>query len=622
MQQEPVRKNIFRYIKSSDSVLEPILEMQTGIFRRSRTAEAILVVTLGVLIPACESCSADDSATRTRRQNSTVVLPQPSAAQFGGTLHVAQKAEPETFNPVATIGTGSRDILALLHADLIHINRRTLRTEPALAERWEVSPDRCVYTIHLRRGLRFSDGHPLDADDVLFTFRIHLDEKVHSTQRDLLLINGQPLQVSKVDSLTVRVRLPAPYAAAERLFDGFAILPRHILSAAYQSGNITHAWGLDSAPASVAGLGPFQLQEYVPGQRIVLRRNPFYWKTDAAGRKLPFLDRIIIQFVPSEDSQVIRLRAGELDIVDTITARNFAALQAEQPGGTVQLFDSGPGLEYNFLVFNLNVPAANASAEAKRRYSWFSQLSFRRAISAAIDRESVVRLVYRGLGDTLRGPVTKGNTLWENPALPVVTRSMGNARSLLEQGSFSWKNGGLVDAQGHPVEFSILVTATSSERRQIAAIIQEDLRQLGMKVSTIALESRAVNDRILNRGDYDAAVMALAGADADPNSDMSVWTRDGRLRVWNRSPGITGWEKEADYEMRQQMVTPDYRLRKQMFDRVQQLIAENLPVICIASPHILSAARTHVRGLQPAHLRPYTLWNADVLSISGGAAKH
>jgi len=383
-----------------------------------------------------------------------------------------------------------------------------------------------------------------------------------------------------------------------------------------------HAWGLDSTPAAIAGLGPFQLQEYVPGQRIVLRRNPFYWKTDVSGRHLPFLDRIIVQFLPSEDSQVIRLRAGELDIVDTISARNFSALRADRPAGPVQLFDSGPGLEYNFLVFNQNVPAANASMEAKRRYSWFSQLAFRRAVSAAIDRESVVRLVYRGLGDVLEGPVTKGNSVWENPALPVVTRSIGRARSLLEQASFSWKDGVLVDAQSNVVEFSILVSATSSERRQIATILQEDLRQLGMKVSTIVLESRAVTDRILNRGDYDAAVMALAGADADPNSDMSVWTADGRLRLWNHGPGISDWEREADRQMRQQMVTPDYMRRKRMFDRVQQLIAENLPIICIASPHILSAARTYVRGLQPAHLRPYTLWNADVLSVGGGAADH
>jgi peptide/nickel transport system substrate-binding protein len=596
--------------------------MRAGPFRQWRAPEAVLAMTVALLITDCESRRTDDRVARATSQNSREVSPERQAPQFGGTLRVAQKAEPETFNPIAAIGTGSRDILGLLNADLIHINRRTLRTEPALAERWEVSADGREYTIHLRPGLQFSDGHSMNADDVLFTFRVHLDEKVHSTQRDLLLINGQPVKVTKVDLLTVRVRLPAPYAAAERLFDGFAILPRHLLSERYRSGNLTLAWGLDSAPAHIAGLGPFRLQEYVPGQRIMLGRNPFYWKTDAAGRKLPFLDRIIVQFVPSEDNQVIRLRAGELDIVDALTARNYAALRGDEQAGRVQLFDSGPGLEYNFLVFNLNDPGANASGEAKRRYSWFSQLSFRRAVSAAIDRQAVVRLVYRGLGHVLRGPVTKGNTLWENLAVPVDTHSTARARSLLGQASFSWKDGLLTDSQGNSVEFSILVSATSSERRQIAAIVQEDLRQVGMKVSVVALDSRAVNDRILNRGDYDSAVMALAGADTDPNSDMNVWTAHGRLRVWNRSPGATEWEREADSQMRQQMVTPDYRQRKRMFDRVQQLIAENLPIICIASPHILSAARSGVRGLQPAPMRPYALWNADVLSLSAGAAEH
>ncbi|MGB6979239.1 MAG: ABC transporter substrate-binding protein, partial [Candidatus Acidiferrales bacterium] len=185
----------------------------------------------------------------------------------GGRLVVTLRSEPKTLNPVLAVDASSRDIIRCLTADLIHINRQTQKTEPALAKSWTASRDGRQYTLRLRRGLRFSDGQPLDADDVVFSFRLYLDEKIDSPQRDLLVVGGKPLVVEKVDDDTVRFELAQPYAAAERLFDGLAILPRHLLENAYRSGSFSDAWPLSMAPSQFAGLGPFRLKEYVPGQR-------------------------------------------------------------------------------------------------------------------------------------------------------------------------------------------------------------------------------------------------------------------------------------------------------------------------------------------------------------------
>jgi peptide/nickel transport system substrate-binding protein len=184
--------------------------------------------------------------------------------KHGGVLVVAQSSEPKTFNPVIAVDQPTRH-LSVLSADLIHINRRTLRTELALAKSCSVTRDGRHYTLTLRDGLRFSDGSPLTADDVVFTFAVHLDPRVNSPQRDLLLVNGQPIAVTKLSSASVRVDLPAPYAPGERLFDSFWILPRHKLERAYAEGRFAQAWTLGSTPAEIA-TGSVPLQA-VPGQR-------------------------------------------------------------------------------------------------------------------------------------------------------------------------------------------------------------------------------------------------------------------------------------------------------------------------------------------------------------------
>ena len=236
---------------------------------------------------------------------------------------IAQRSEPRTFNPIVAIDQNSFGVNARMQADLIHINRATQKTEAALAKSWTVSRDGTQFTVKLRRGLRFSDGAPFDADDVLFSFKVYLDEQVHSPQRDLLIIAGKPLTVQKLDAYTVRFIFPAPYSAAERVFDGLAILPRHLLEKDYEDGKINQAWSLNTPPEKIAGLGAFRLKQVIPGDRVVLERNPNYWKMDAKGQRLPYLDELIFVAVPTQDAQVIRFQAGDSQIISGLSCGEF-----------------------------------------------------------------------------------------------------------------------------------------------------------------------------------------------------------------------------------------------------------------------------------------------------------
>lgn len=560
-----------------------------------------------------KSRTAPGSKTTSFRTAEELLITSSPGGRYGGRLVVTQRSEPKTLNPVVALDSASREVVQRMMADLIHINRESQHTEPALATSWKVSRDGLRYTLELRRGLCFSDGQPFDADDVLFSFQVYLDEKLHSPQRDLLIVGGKPVVVRKLNAYTVEFQLARPYAAAERLFDSVAILPRHLLEKPYQEGSLDKAWGLATPPDRIAGLGPFRLKRYIPGERLELERNPYYWKADRSGNRTPYLDELDFLFVASQDAQAIRFQAGESDLAAGLSAENYAVLDKQRARG-YKLYDLGPGLEYNFLFFNLN--ERGVPAEISRKQAWFGDLRFRQAVSAAIDRDAIVRLVYQGHGVPLWGHVTPGNKLWLNTSIPRPSASLAQARKLLQSAQFSWKGDGtLVDKKGTPVEFSIVTSAGNSQRAQMATIIQNDLSQLGMSVHVAPVEFRALLDRVFQTHAYEACVLGLGSGDVDPNAEMNVWLSSGGTHVWNpgRARPATPWESEVDSLMREQMSTLDFSKRKRLYDRVQELVATNLPVICLASPDILVGAKNGLGNFRPAILDNYTLWNVEEL---------
>ncbi len=547
------------------------------------------------------------------------------AGRSGGRLVVSLRAEPKTLNPVLATDAPSREVIATMRADLVHINRATQLSEAALAKSVKVSSDGLQYTVTLRQGLRFSDGQPLDADDVLFSFRVYLDESVHSPQRDLLIVGGKPITVRKIDAQTLVFQFAKPYGVGERVFDGLAILPRHLLEKPYQDGKLAQIGTLSTPANQWAGLGPFRLKEYVAGQRLILERNPYYWKTDTKGHRLPYLDELVFLFVPSSDAQVLRFQSGEADVISGLGAENFSVLSRQRRGYT--MVDAGPGLEYNFLFFNLNDLGGKTAPEVARKQKWFREVKFRQAVSAAVDRQAIVRLVYQGRGAALWGPVAPGNRRWVDTEIGHPARSLDKARQLLREAGFTWTSGAsgdpaLTDAEGGPVEFSILTSSSNADRTKMSTLIQDDLKQLGMRVQVVPLEFRSLIDRVMQTKEYDACVLGLVSFDADPNSDINVWLSNGGTHLWNPSQAhpATQWEGEIDRLMEEQLTATSYEQRKKLYDRVQEILAAFQPMIFLASPDILAGAKNTIGNFHPAVLEPYVLWNVEQLYLRNGAA--
>jgi peptide/nickel transport system substrate-binding protein len=538
--------------------------------------------------------------------------------RVGGRLVVAQRAEPKTLNPVVALDVVSREVISLITASLVDIDQQSFQPVAALAKSWTKSPDGRQITVQLRNGLRFSDGYPFNADDVVFTFRVHEDENIHSPQRELLIVGGKPIVVTKLDAYTVRFDFAAPYSVGERLLDGIGILPRHLLEKSYEEHRLAQEWGLLATPERVVGLGPFRLKEYVPGERLVLGRNPYYWKTDTRSVRLPYLEEIVFAFTSSENAQVLQFLSGEADLIENLSPENFLALKSEEAHRGFRLHDAGPGLEYTFILFNQN-DLGSRSASIQGKQEWFHDRVFRQAISAAVDRDAIVQLVYRGMASPIWAHVTEGNKPWFNDKLPRTAHSLTRARDLLRAAGFSWDSSNrLLDPSKHEVSFSILTSAGNSQREKISTLVQDDLKQIGIAVSIVSLEFRSMMDRIFNTYDYETAVMTLASGDVDPNSEMNVWTVNGSTHLWNLSAKAPeGWEREVDQLMRRQLVSLSFEERRQLYGRVQELVAANLPIVCLASPHVLVGASRRVQNLHPSILRPYALWNADALFLDG-----
>jgi peptide/nickel transport system substrate-binding protein len=545
---------------------------------------------------------------------------QSQIGRQGGRMTMPQLAGPKSFNRLLVNDQETITICDCITAPLITINRKTQQPEPALAESWTISNDGLVLTMTLRPGVRFSDGHPFTADDVLFTFQVLFDPKVNAPSASQLKLSNKPVTVEKVDDATVRFRFPAVHAAAERLFDGIAILPKHALERPYTEGKFETAWNLAARPSDVLSLGPFKLKEYVPGQRTVLERNPYYWKKDAKGNRLPYLDGLIFEIVPSRNTQVLKFRNGELDLLRPITAEEGQALKDLEKSGKMKIFNLGPSLINEIFWFNQNDrknPQTGKPFVDPIKLAWFRQQKFRQALSYAIDRQAIIDLVFLGKATACWGPINKSNRAWFNSKIMTYEHNLPKARTLLQEAGFHYEKNQLKDAAHHTVEFTLITNAGNTLRQKMGTIIQGDLAKIGIKVQFAPIETRLLLSKIQETFDYEACLLALQSGDTDPTAEMAVLLSKGHSHWWNprQDRPATNWEARIDDLMSRQLNVGNQADRKKLFDEVQQIMSEQQAFIYLVARDLMIAAHHRIGNLKPAVLYDFALWNCEELFI-------
>ncbi len=561
------------------------------------------------------SCGSTDPAEPSRQD-----FPLPAGAQTlqlqgkpGGTLRYPLSGEPATFNLLAAQDTRSIVVGLLFTATLLELDPIDQTIQPGVAESWQISEDGLTVTLKLRSGLLFGDGTALSAQDVLFTFQQIMREESQTHFKTNFHFPGQSLSFESPDAQTVRILLARPDASMEFFLSQIPVLPRHLLSGS--SRPIEEEWNLETPADQITGLGPFLIESHQPGLMTVLRRNPHYWKVDSEGLRLPYLDRIELHYITDINNQVLRLQAGELDLIDQVlTPESFQLLSRDQ--SSITATDAGPSNKLSLLWFNLNPEGSSEDgqpllSEEKRR--WFSDPDFRRAISLAINRQEISRIVFLGYATPASGVVTALNRTWRAPQIAPLRHDRQAARRLLQEAGFSWGGGGdgqLLGPQGKAVRFELLTTTETSLNR-MAALIQQDLKAIGIDISLRQEELRSVISRVINARRYDAALSSFT-LPWEPSDLGSFFYSSGQAHLWNpmQLQPATAWEQRIDDLMSDQRVTLDHEKRRNLFHGVQQVMADNAPALPLIHWNLLMAHRSQLRNLQPTDLVQCCLWNA------------
>lgn len=553
---------------------------------------------------------------------------------FSG-LIVPTPSDAGTFN--YPLNQSAYSVFGYIYDPLIRENGVTGELEPGLAESWEVSEDGQTITITLREGLKWSDGEKMTADDIIFSYNdIYLNDEIPTSFKDILRIGksrGLPT-VKKIDDRRVEFSTPEPFAPFIRYAGGLPILPAHALRESVVTKDeegkplFLEKWGTNTPTSEIIGNGMYRLQKHVPNQRIILEKNPFYWRKDTEGNPQPYIENIVWQVIQNSDTQLLNFRSGQLDTME-VQAEMFPLLKQEEKRGKYTIYNGGPTSDSSFVSFNLN-KARNAEGKPfvePFKSRWFNNNKFRQAIAYAIDRQAMTNNIYRGLGAPQHSPIPVTSPFYLSPeeGLKTYNYDPEKAKQLLLEAGFKYNTEGeLLDAEGNRVEFTLLASAGNKVRELMATQINQDLAELGIKVNPQFLSFNTYVERLSLSRDWDAYLGGFRGGGIEPHGGYNIWSVNGRLHTFNQGqqPGedpiegweIADWEQEIDdlYVKGSQVL--DEAKRKEFYAKAQQIIAEQLPFIYMVNPLQFEAIRDRIQGIQYTELGG-GFWNLYELKI-------
>lgn len=572
---------------------------------------------------APEGNNASNSANAVT-EDTPQVEPTSSPGRYGGTLTEATISDPKTLNLWVAAETSSTEVVGPLTDALIGRNSYTLQWEARLAELPEVSTDGLTWTFNLKPDLKWSDGQPLTADDVIFTLDVIYDPSIQTNMREGMMVDverdgkhgREPLKYRKIDARTVEFRFPARYAPAREMLS-FPIAPRHKLLAAYKAGNFNNTWNVNTNPKELVSCGAWVLDSYRPGQRLIYSRNPHYWEKDAAGGPLPYLEHLVLLIVSDINTTTLKFQNGETDVL-AVSHKDYALINRGAARGKYKIHNLGPGLGFTFFGFNLN-PNSRPAQRNPELIKLFRQQKFRQAVSHAINRERICRSVYQGLAQPMWGPETPANKAFYNPKVPTYPYDPERARRMLQELGLKDADGnGKLELPGSGnVSFNILTNVENNLRTSMATIISSDLQQVGLDATFTPINFNSLVTRLDAKPpapyDWQAMVLGFTGS-VEPNNGRNIWQSSGNLHQWHpyQKTPATPWEKEIDDIFRKGAQEMDEQKRKALYDRYQVIAAEQLPFIFLVLPDSIYAVRDGFGNLKPTPTGG-VLWNVEEL---------
>ena len=507
--------------------------------------------------------------------------------------------DPKTFNTIVSNEGSTTEVIGDLFEGLVRLNPETLKHEPMIAKSWEVSEDKKEWIFHLREGVKWSDGQPLSADDVIFTLMAIYDPKVLNSLKDILSIGGKPLKAEKIDDKTVKFILPKPFAPFLSIMS-FDILPEHILGKVLQAGKFADTWGVNTPPQEIIGSGPYIMAKYVPAQYVRYKRNPNYWMKDEAGNPFPYLEEKTLLIVPDQNTIYLKFTAGQTDI-HSPRPEEVETLKGDAKKMDISVKKIGLSTGSSFVTFNRNPKHFNKEGTKDPKLVWFTDKHFLTAIAHAIDKKSIIVNTMNGLGKPAVAEISEENKIFHNPNLKDYEYDLKKAAKLLEDGGYKKDAEGLLrDKEGNRVEFALNTNAGNKLREKICSILKEDWEKLGMKVNYRPLEFNSIVEKLMSNFQWDAILISLSGG-PEPHNGANVHRSSGNLHFWNprQEKPATKWEAEMDRLIEEGASEMDLEKRVKIYHRMQEIYHEELPMILTARQDTFSAYKNKLKNYEP-----------------------
>ncbi len=533
--------------------------------------------------------------------------------KYGGQIVVSTIGEgPKTFNPWVSKDATSSEIADLMYDSLLSTDPVTGQVIPNMAKEFKVSEDQKTYTITLRKGLKWTDGREITSDDVVFTWNdIILAGFGNTSLRDSVLIDGEYPIVKKIDKYTTEFKIKRPFSPFLR-FVGTQIAPKHVFAPVIKKGLRYFDSYLSTTvkPKDIVSSGAFMLEEYVPAQRVVLKRNPNYYVADENHNLLPYIDKYVILIVGDLNNEMLKFESGELDVIN-VRGKDLPRFKLKEKKSDFKLYNLGPATSTMFIAFNLNT---RKNKEGKYyvnpiKQKWFNDINFRTAVDYAIDRTAMVNNVVNGVAQPLYTAESLSSIYLNEKLAAGHEKNIEYSKELLEKSGFYTDEQGILhDKDGNTVEFDLYTNAGQTEREACGVMIKEDLALLGMKVNFKPIEFNSLVSKMMSTSDWDMVLMGLTGNPLEPHSGQNVWNSRGHLHLFNmrfpdeKDNSLLDWEKQLDDIIDQGALELDYNKRKAIYDKYQQIIYDEKPFIYLYSPLTITAVRNKIKNLYPTPL--------------------
>ncbi len=514
------------------------------------------------------------------------------------TLYTVAGSDPRTFNPILITDASSGQLTGDLFEALIQTNPVTTLPEPRLAEKWDIAPDNKTITFHLHHDVKWFDGQPVTARDVLFTLDVIYDPKVPNSIRPAITIDKKRIEAEAPDDYTVVMHLPKPFAPL--LYSiGITVMPAHLLEAEWKAGNYNHMWGINTAPDKLVGNGAYQMTHYTQGQVVNYVRNDGFWMKDENGGQLPRLHAQNVTIVPDQNAEYLRYLSGQIDIYSPRPEEVFPLQQKQKELG-IQVDKIGVDTGSLFFSFNRNPRHFVNNGVTNPKLTWFTDLKFLQAMAHMIDKKSIIDLVYHGLAESAVADISPENKIFSNPNLKDYDYDPKLAADILESAGYHLVNGVRTDPKGNRLEFDLTTNAGNHERDQMCTIFKQDLESLGIKVNYRPLEFTTLVDRLDSSFDWDCILMGFTGG-IEPNDGQNFYRSSGNLHIWNpnQPTPATPWEAEIDTLLDQGASEMDMSKRPQYYWRIQQILHDQLPILETVRQQRYASWKNSLKNYQP-----------------------